>query len=149
MWANKIKANSESNYIGASQDFMTTFAEVAGVKSAEGLDGISIMPTYLQQGEQQQHPYLYWEEQRSFDNKPRKSLLRAIREGSWKAVQVNLDKPIEIYNLDSDPSEKTNLSHTQPEKMQELNSILNNWRKEVMAPIPYKLNPDFIKQAGS
>lgn len=123
VWADKIVPNSESNHIGAFQDFMTTFADVAGVASDEGLDGISMLPSYLQQGKQQQHPYLYWEEQRKFDNKPRKSLLRAVREGAWKAVQVNLDKPIEIYNLDSDPSEMKNLATQYPEKVQHFKAL--------------------------
>ncbi|MEW6997791.1 sulfatase-like hydrolase/transferase [Colwelliaceae bacterium BS250] len=123
VWADKIKANSESNHIGSFQDFMTTFAEVAGVKSDDSLDGISILPTYLQQDNQQKHPYLYWEEQRKFTDNPRQSLSRAIREGSWKAVQVNMNKPIEIYNLDSDPSETKNLASKYPEKVKHFKEL--------------------------
>ncbi|WNC69136.1 sulfatase-like hydrolase/transferase [Thalassotalea nanhaiensis] len=123
VWANKIKPNTESKHIGAFQDFMTTFADVADVKAPSELDGISLLPTYLQKGKQQEHPYLYWEEQRKFDNKPRKSLLRAIRQGNWKAVQVNLDRPIEIYNLENDIDETDNLAKQYPEKVKHFKAL--------------------------
>jgi len=116
VWANKIKPGTVSEHIGSFQDFMPTLAEIAGTKIPEVTDGISILPTYLGQSKKQkQHPYLYWEEQRNRD--PKKALLRAIREGDWKAVQVGLQGDMEIYNLKDDISETTNLADKYPEKV--------------------------------
>lgn len=116
VWPNKIKPNTVSDHIGSFQDFMPTLAQVAGAKIPEITDGISILPTYLgQTSKQKQHPYLYWEELRNSD--PKKSLLRAIREGDWKAVQVGLDGDMEIYNLKDDISESNNLANKYPEKV--------------------------------
>lgn len=116
VWPNKIKPGTVSHHIGGFQDFMPTFAEVASANIPEVTDGISILPTYLgQQNKQKQHPYLYWEEQRN--GNPKTGILKAIREGQWKAVQVGSEEKIEIYNLNDDISETKNLATKYPEKV--------------------------------
>ncbi|WP_440875645.1 sulfatase-like hydrolase/transferase [Thalassotalea sp. PLHSN55] len=124
VWANKIKAGSTSAHIGSFQDFMPTLAEVAQINVPEITDGISILPTYLgQANKQQQHEYLYWEEQRN--QNPDKSLIRAIREGDWKAVQVGLAGEMEIYNLKDDVRETNNLASQYPQKVARYKELFN------------------------
>ncbi|MBU2881230.1 sulfatase-like hydrolase/transferase [Psychrosphaera sp. B3R10] len=116
VWPGKIKPGVVSKHIGGFQDFMPTFAEVANISKPQFTDGISVLPIYLGKTNQQvEHKYLYWEQQRNSD--PKKSLLRAIREGDWKAVQVGTANAIEIYNLKDDMSETTNLAKKYPEKV--------------------------------
>jgi arylsulfatase A-like enzyme len=115
VWANKIKGNSVSSHISGFQDFMPTLADVAGIEKPAITDGLSLLPTYLDKGTQQKHTYLYWEEQRNAN--PDKGLLRAIREGDWKAVQVGLTAKMEIYNLKDDIGETKNLAEQYPEKV--------------------------------
>ena len=47
----------------------------------------------------------------------------------------------ELYDLDKDLSESTNLAEINIEKKNELLIDLNNWRKAKNAPIPSRFNP--------
>ena len=40
--------------------------------------------------------------------------------------------------------EKVNLAETYPEKTSELLILLENWRKDTGAPVPARLNPEYI-----
>ena len=51
------------------------------------------------------------------------------------------DNNFELYDLEKDLSESTNLAEINIEKKNELLIDLNNWRKAKNAPIPNRLNP--------
>jgi arylsulfatase A len=104
-WApNRIAAGTVNDHISAHWDFLPTACELAGVNNVpDSIDGLSMVPTLLGDGKKQKrHPYLYWEF-------PARGSRQAIRMGKWKAVRLNLaknrDAPIELYNLNKDPSE--------------------------------------------
>ena len=111
-WPGKIKAGTESDLPSAHWDIFPTFCELADKDAPAKLDGISLVPTLLSEGEQKKHEYLYWE----FHER---SGARAVRFGDWKAVQNNLKKqdnpPIEIYNLADDLGETKDLAGSTPE----------------------------------
>lgn len=108
-WPGRIEAGSTSNHISAHWDVLATCADLAGIPSSHFplSDGISFLPSLIQSGPQATHPYLYWE----FYERGGK---QAIRAGKWKGVRLNVHKnpnaPIEIYNLEDDPSESRNLA---------------------------------------
>ena len=52
------------------------------------------------------------------------------------------DKHIELYNLNSDLGEKTNLAAINPAKATELRDMLYEWRVSVDAQMPTP-NPDY------
>lgn len=126
-WPGKIKAGATSNFIGAFWDMMPTFASLAGVKPPQNIDGISILPTLLGNGMQQQHAYLYWE---FHENGGR----QAVRMGKWKGVKynaaVNPGSPIELYDLDTDVSEKNNVAAQHPDIIKQIANILKQARVE-------------------
>ncbi|MDD4681082.1 MAG: aryl-sulfate sulfohydrolase, partial [Clostridia bacterium] len=68
-----------------------------------------------------------------------------IRKGKWKLHDYFEDGGFELYNLENDLGEQHNLSDEMPEKVEELHSMLKQWRKKTGAPVPKKLNPDFKK----
>ena len=123
VWENKIAANTVSEHIGAFQDFMPTFAEIAGVNIPGVTDGISMLGTYLNKP-QQKHEFLYWEEAKQ--KNPETSLYQAIRHGDWKAVRYGLKGEVEIYNLATDESEQDNLAKQHPEKVQYYKNLFKN-----------------------
>ena len=51
---------------------------------------------------------------------------------------------MELFNLRTDTSERKNLFDEFPEKANQLKSLLENWWKETKAPIPIKLNPEYV-----
>ncbi len=126
-WPGKIKAGTTNNHISAFWDMMPTFAELAGAKTPENIDGISMLPTILGEDGQNQHDYLYWE----FHEKGGR---KALRKGDWKLVNYNVNKPekttIELYNLIDDPGEENNVADSHPEKVKELTNLINSARTE-------------------
>jgi hypothetical protein len=62
-----------------------------------------------------------------------------IRSSSWKLIHYYEDGHDELYNLDTDPGEQTDVIAESGEKAQELRKRLDRWLVEVDAKLP---NPD-------
>ena len=122
-WPGKIAAGSNSKFIGAFWDLFPTFATLAGadVSALKQLDGVSILPTLFNQNNQQQHPFLYWE----FHEQDGK---QAVRMGKWKGIKLGVAKTsnpvIELYDLEKDPKETTNIASQFPDIVQQINTII-------------------------
>ncbi len=86
-------------------DLLPTFAALARTRMPRDLDGISFARTF--RGRRQQgHDHLYWQfDEGGFDE--------AVRFGPWKAVRLE-DQPTELYRLDRDASETTDLADRWP-----------------------------------
>lgn len=153
-WKGKIAPGTKSDIPVTNLDFYPTILEVAGIdKPADKtLDGQSILPVLTRKGTIKERP-LFWhfpiyleggnkETQDSiFRTRPGSS----IRLGDWKLIQYFENNDLELYNLNEDIGEKNNLSRVRPEKTMELLNILENWRKETNAPLPFELNPEYKK----
>jgi arylsulfatase len=75
------------------------------------IDGNSILPTLLGQGEQRQHEYLYWEF-------PAYAQPQAVRAGDWKIIRNGVDRddpPFELYNLKEDVGEQYDVAAEHPD----------------------------------
>ena len=116
-WPNHIAAGSVSDHIGAFWDIMPTLVELTGAPRPHYTDGISLLPTLLGQGDQQQHGYLYWEFHEGGGR-------QAVRMGNWKGVRLNVkeapDGPIALYDLQADPAETTDVAAARPEIAKQL-----------------------------
>jgi arylsulfatase A len=126
-WPGKIKAGSTSDHAGAFWDLLPTFAELAKQPSPKNIDGISIVPVLLGQKNAPSHPWLYWE----FHEQGGK---QAVRMGKWKGVKLNAaanpDGPIELYNLQTDVSEKNNIADKHPDIVTEIKKIMQQQHRE-------------------
>ncbi len=102
-------------------DMYPTFQQLAGLPVNKKIDGISILPSLLKNGKQNQHNYLYWE---FHENNGR----QAIRWKNWKLIKlkVNTDAStaVELYDLGNDPSEKNNLAEKFPVIVKKLNAMI-------------------------
>jgi len=117
-WPGKVEAGSTSDYVGYFADLMPTLAEVAGVPSPKGIDGISFLPTILgRTSEQTQHPFLYWE---FYEQGGR----QGVRMGDWKGIAQPFAGPIELYNLKNDQGETRNVAAQHPEVVQAIRTIM-------------------------
>ena len=126
-WPGKIKPNSKTEHVSAFWDVFPTLSEMVGISVPNSLDGISFLPTLLQEEDQGQHEYLYWE----FHERGGR---QAIRKGDWKAVKYNVLKdpeaPIELYNLRDDIGEENNLAQSHPEIVAEMQAIFETARTD-------------------
>jgi arylsulfatase A-like enzyme len=106
---------------------MPTFLELAGRPAARRVDGVSLLPVLTGTGSIPDERSLYWEY-------AAKGGQKAVRRGKWKAYWIGLkDNPNvagELYDLDVDPAEKTNLAGRHPEILKQLEQI----RDEAHAP---------------
>ena len=100
----KIKAGRVSSHPWYFPDVMPTFAEIGGVSTEvpEDIDGISILPTLLDEGEQKLHEYMFWHYG-----------VRAVRSGKWKGIGKG--GHLYLYDLSKDIEEKNDLSSKHPE----------------------------------
>ena len=57
-WPGRIKPGRTSDGLFAFWDFLPTFAELAGIRPPEPIDGVSLVPTLLDHGRQKEHKYL-------------------------------------------------------------------------------------------
>ncbi|MBW3541910.1 MAG: arylsulfatase [Planctomycetes bacterium] len=118
-WPGRIEPGTLTDHIAAFQDVLPTLAELAGVEPPENIDGLSLVPTLLARGEQREHDGLYWEYARSG------GLSRAARIGRWKAVQNGPRSPVELYDLETDISESTNVAAKHPEIVERLTKFMD------------------------
>lgn len=122
-WPNKIAAGKVSDQVWAFWDFLPTAADIAGQKPPENTDGISILPTLLDQKQTNQHEFLYWE----FHENGSK---QAVRMSDWKAVRLAPGKPLELYNLKTDPAESKDVADDNPELITKIEDYLKTARTE-------------------
>ncbi len=115
-WPGRIQPGRTSDHIAAFWDFLPTACEVAGATAPEGIDGISYLPELLGKP-QPKHDYLYWK----FGERGGKE---AVRAGRWKAVWQNTrkkpDAPCELYDLQTDLGETTNVADAHPDVVKRL-----------------------------
>jgi arylsulfatase A-like enzyme len=121
-WPGIIKGGRVSDFPWAFWDFMYTAADLADVTRPEDLDGLSILPTLLGK-EQKPHEFFYWELHEN-------GFQQAVRTGAWKAVRSKLDAPLELYQLETDPREKTNVAAAHPEITQKIEAFLKTARTD-------------------
>lgn len=105
----------------AFADFFPTFGELAGVSMNAiprlKINGISIAPRLKDEPAPMPERTLYWEFGKQAGD-PNSGIIgeifHAARRGPWKAVRYGLDAPVELYNLEEDPGEGTELSMRYP-----------------------------------
>jgi len=144
-WPSKIKPGTISEHVSGFQDFLPTAADLAGTKVTAECDGISFLPTLLGQKDQQkQHPYLFW-------YASEKGGKRSVLKWPWKLLHLNTGSAdssdesentaakkrpaavkalvVELFNLETDPTESKNVAAENPQLLGELEAIMQQaWR---------------------
>ena len=126
-WNNQIPQGQVSGHAWYFPDIMPTLLDLADLPIPKGIDGISIIPTLKNRGEQKQHDHLYWAlplyDFGKCEFKPN-GLMEAVRKDNWKAIRPLANAPIELYDLSHDISEENNLADQHPNIVRRMNSLL-------------------------
>jgi arylsulfatase A-like enzyme len=137
-WPGHITPKSISHQVSTFWDFLPTACDIAGITpSDKTVDGISFLPALLGNNDKhKQHDYLYWEFNES------KGPVQMIRQGDWKLMKYVLQNKIELYNVVTDVSEKTDVSTQYPEKCEKLLDLLSKARIDhPQFPLTKRSNP--------
>ncbi len=121
-WPGQIKAGSRCDYAGLNFDLVPTFLELTGAKPPPGLDAVSLLPA-LRGGRITRERYLYFVRREGGVAYGGKSY-EALIHGDWKLLHNDPFSPLELYNLKTDPQEKTNLAADNKKMFNELSAIL-------------------------
>jgi len=120
-WPGVVKQNTTSNHVLAFWDLLPTFAEITGLPSPKGIDGLSFFPA-LKGETQRSHEFLFWDY-----GHVRKTYKAAVRKGHWKGI-FETGRPAELYHLEEDPGERDNRAGKHPEILQELRILIDKLR---------------------
>lgn len=122
-WPGRIPAGGAIAQPIAAQDLFPTLVAAAGLRMpAEAkVDGANQWPQLL-----------------SGKTAPREPILVAshdiaLVDGDWKLIEIQGSAARQLYNLSDDPSEKTDLAKTNPEKLAQLGARLDTLKKDLPA----------------
>ncbi len=122
-WPGRIRPGSVTDHISGFWDQLATCCELAGAKIPEETDGISFVPTLLSESErQEEHEYIYFE----FKSRGGK---QGLRMGRWKGVRLNVrgdaSPSLELYDLDEDEGETTNIAAVHPAIVSQIEQLMD------------------------
>ncbi len=121
-WPGKIKPGTTTDLLSAQYDILPTVAELTAGQTPAGKDGISFVPTLLDQTQLLKHEYVVINNGFRQAHLSRSCLITA--EG-WKLVEIDRDQDaFQFYRLPEDNEERINLADKHPEKVAELTKVL-------------------------
>jgi arylsulfatase A-like enzyme len=118
-----------------STDFYPTLLEMANqpLRPGQHMDGISFVPL-LREEEPGQERALFWHYPH-YSNQGGKPG-GAVRQGDYKLIEFYEDFHVELYDLNRDVGEHTDLASRMPGIRDRLRNRLHQWRKRVNARMP-------------
>jgi arylsulfatase A-like enzyme len=122
-WPNKIKPGQVSSIPVLSLDIFATAVDVAGGTMPKDsiYDSKSMIPLFTGKVKESNHPTMYWQQRRDD---------WAVRHKNWKLVKPKKGE-LELYNLETDLSETTDLAAKHPEILEKLKTLYADWHKQM------------------
>ena len=108
-WKGHISPGSKTDNLALHMDLFTTFCDVAGVELDHEVDGISILPSLLDQEQVTDDRFVYWVRREGGDRYGGQAYY-AARYGDYKILQNSPYDSIEYFNIGADQYETTTLS---------------------------------------
>lgn len=121
-WPDQIAPGSRSDYRGLNFDIVPTFIELAGGTPSQELDAVSLVPVLRGETIDSQRELYFTRREGGlqYGGKTYEALIR----WPWKLLQNDPFSPRELYNLESDPSETTDVSQTNRKLVAELSEAI-------------------------
>jgi arylsulfatase A-like enzyme len=126
-WPGTIPAGSSVTAPVSHFDIFATAAAAAGQKAPADriIDGVNLLPFIKGEAPGRPHDVLFW----------RTDTYLTVRAGDWKLQVSEQPKKDWLFNLATDPTEKTNLAAKEPERVAALKAQLLEWNKAQRKPL--------------
>ena len=127
-WPARIPAGSKIDEPVAHIDVMPTMAAAAGAALPAGveIDGRNLLPLAEGTGGfERQDDALFWQS----------GYYRVVRAGDWKLQVDGKQQKTWLFDLSTDPTEEENLAEARPDKLAELQALLDAHHKNARAPL--------------
>lgn len=139
------KVNTTSHF--AAMDLVPSMLTITGVPPADGVsyDGVELADVVLGKADRSREKPLFFRRPPDRDNFSGEGTLPdlAVRDGKWKLLcEYDGSKP-QLYDLDADRGETTNLAEKEPEQVKRLTALVTAWH-QAMPPdngATYKPDP--------
>ncbi|MEL6485747.1 MAG: sulfatase-like hydrolase/transferase, partial [Pseudomonadota bacterium] len=132
-WPAKIAPGTVVDAPVAHIDLLPTLAAVAGAElpTDRVIDGRNILPAALGEGEiERPDDAIYWQT----------GEYQVVRAGDWKLQRDGRQDKMWLFDLASDPTEQNNLAAQQPEKVAQLEALLDAHQADSVGSLyPYGL----------
>jgi arylsulfatase A len=124
-WPKRIPAGTESDEVVGTIDLLPTFAALVGADLPDHpIDGLDVSALLLDPRQPSPHRevgYFYY----------KNGKVEAVRRGPWKLRP--LGKEIELYDLDADIGESTNLASSHPQVVRQLQELIARYDADLQA----------------
>ncbi|MCH5598983.1 arylsulfatase [Niabella ginsengisoli] len=137
-WPDGVKKDLNNHFVteyGHLTDIMATCADVAKATYPATFEGHEIVPMQGKSlaphfvGKSNNRGKVYWEHEANI----------ALRDGKWKLVAKTeednqfSESGLQLYNMETDPTEMNDLSKQQPERVQSMYKEWNSWAHSIGA----------------
>ncbi|MFB3827337.1 MAG: sulfatase [Bryobacteraceae bacterium] len=146
VWPGRVKPGSASDAVIQSVDYYPTLLEMAGIRAepAQKFDGISFVPALEGKPLGRQAIFCHFPHYTPAANNVPGTY---VRKGGWKLIRFWCDNPdqtdrFELYDLENDAGEAHDLAAKYPEKVKELNALMERFLRDTNAVVP-KPNPAY------
>jgi arylsulfatase A-like enzyme len=134
-WPGKVPAGVQSNLPIVTLDWAPTILDYMGLNPQEkGLDGQSLVEVLAGGALESRDLFWHFPHYRGADVVP----YSIIRSGEYKLIHYFDMQPDELFSLEDDPWETTNLADKLPDQVAKLKSSLQAWWLETGARMPQK-----------
>jgi arylsulfatase A-like enzyme len=172
-WPGVIRPGSRSDTPVINLDLYPTFLAAAGATAPAGkmLDGESLLPLFRGDGALKRRA-IFWHFP-GYLNQPvirgrdidvrdgfRSRPVTVMNEGGWKLhlfheewqldggrARIDTNRAVELYDLNTDLGERTDLARSNPAKREEMLDRLLAWMKDTGALVPSERNPQYTPPA--
>lgn len=128
-WSGNIAPGTASDALLTTMDIYPTLIEAAGARITQIIDGTSFLGSVRGGPDPDPNRLLFFSRREGglrFGGKT----IEAVRQGPWKLLQNSPYAPLELYNLERDPLETTDLSSAEPDVFRRLAAALRQYVQE-------------------
>ncbi|MFI3322761.1 MAG: sulfatase [Rikenellaceae bacterium] len=114
-------------------DYFPTFLDMAGINNYNGiLDGKSLTPLFMGDTPELKERPIFWQ----LNSVGLDGTCTAMRQGKYKLIQFLATGNVELYDLEADPKETTNIATDRADVAEKMLSEMKQWRATNNVPLP-------------